>query len=125
MLKNIIPSSSEKLIIDVLNKSSLNYTLRIVGGWVKDKLLNFISRDIDLIIDCETMDKLFLITNNTFNLLKTKYSPKILENQNIFRQPYEIRNYGFLKMTLYGVEIDMEIMAENRKITPPYVSHKN
>jgi hypothetical protein len=120
-LEKVIPSSSENITIDLLNKSSLNYTLRIVGGWVKDKLLNRKSRDLDFIVDCETMEQLFLITNQTFRLLESKYSPKLLENKTLFRRPYDIRSYGFLKMTLYGFEIDLEIMAVNRKITLPYV----
>jgi tRNA nucleotidyltransferase (CCA-adding enzyme) len=39
------------LLLDVVKKNKLTTTLRIAGGWVRDKLLGFNSMDIDITLD--------------------------------------------------------------------------
>ncbi len=52
---NIQLTPSEKEIFSILNnvveKKSPNTTLRAVGGWVRDKLINTPSNDIDIMVD--------------------------------------------------------------------------
>lgn len=48
-------NSIEKKLFDLLlnlnNQKKLNLTLRVAGGWVRDKLLKLESNDIDIALD--------------------------------------------------------------------------
>ena len=66
----------------------------------------------------ENLNKTILLV---FERLKLQYPDEDLKNQNKFKLPYESRDYGFMRFILFGVVIDIEILASYRKIVAPYV----
>jgi tRNA nucleotidyltransferase/poly(A) polymerase len=69
---------------------------------------------MDIVVNALTIKDLYDIENSLFSNLKAD----IESYPSLFRRPYKIRNYGKLTFTLYGMDIDLEIMAKNRTITP-------
>jgi hypothetical protein len=119
--KKIFLSQDEKNIISLINSldSKNKYTFRIFGGWVKDKLLDNTPRDIDMAVDCVTMENLFMILEEMFEKLNIQGFD--LKDETRFKRPYEVRTYGFTKLILFGIKLDLEVLAADRKVTPPLV----
>jgi hypothetical protein len=121
--KNLNLNENEEKIISLFKSTNSihKYSIRVFGGWVKDKLIGRTPRDMDILIDCMTIENLNQTIVEVFEILKIQYPDEDLKNENKFKLPYEFREYGFMRITLFGIIIDIEILASNRKIVPPYV----
>ena len=77
----ILYTETERKIFSIFENTTLNgekINVRVMGGWVRDKLLNLHPNDIDLEMDCMTLENLNLILNNTFEKIKEKYGEHVL-----------------------------------------------
>lgn len=121
---NFTLTEIEQQIFSLFRNATLDNKLinvRVMGGWVRNKLIGLQPKDIDIEIECETMDNLLILLNSIFDKIKTTYGKEYTDNPTYFRSPYEFRGYGFTKIILFGQPIDIEIMASHRNIVPPYV----
>ncbi len=80
---------------------------------------------MDLVITCNNEIELRKVITNLFEYLNKTESGNLTADNNYFKLPLEADyRYGKTKFTIFGVEIDIEIMSSNRKITFPYVRKK-
>ena len=52
------------------------------------------------------------------NNLNNSSAPETLLDPVMFRRPYKIKDYGKITFTIYGMDIDMEVLAKNRTVLP-------
>ena len=65
---NISLSQSESLLFDSLKAALPKTTLRVAGGWVRDKLLGLESKDIDIALDnCKGTEAALIIQKSVKN----------------------------------------------------------
>ncbi len=107
-------------IFELMRLIDDKYEPKIFGGWVRDKIINHIPNDIDISIRARNIPDLSELNFNIKNILESK--SENLNDTLHFEIPIEIRQYGHEKLRLYGKEVDLLIMAENRIISPPYVN---
>jgi hypothetical protein len=110
---------TEQRIINEFTKIP-GYTPRILGGWVRDKLLQINARDIDVVIDLQTIENLENFCEKLFSNINSTY-PDLASNPKLFRSPYDKRNYGFAKTILFGFHVDISILAKEKVVVPPFV----
>jgi len=96
------------------------YTPRVAGGWVRDKILKSTPRDIDIVINLETKENLENYFNKIFHNINSSY-PDLSKDPKLFRSPYEHRDYGFCKVVLFGRQLDVSILSANKTVVPPCV----
>ena len=82
-MKNIEFTSLEielcKDLLKIVNDNNLTTTLRIAGGWVRDKLLGLESHDIDITLDNMTGEefaKLFVECSGTSSIGVIRANPE-------------------------------------------------
>lgn len=87
------------LILNTCNYYNLNNHICAVGGWVRDKMMNTNSDDIDISIEG--------ITGKKFVNLIKNYSPNIKSNIHIINiNPEKSKMLETASITLYGVSVD-------------------
>ena len=103
-MKAIIPSATEaslfRLLLDVASTSGV--TLRVAGGWVRDKLLNFNCHDLDIAIDSVSGYDFAVSVNNHLAMqnMPTARVAKILSN------PEKSKHLETATMKIFGLDVD-------------------
>lgn len=116
--KDSIPLNlNEEKILTALDKSiNPNYKLYVVGGWVRDKLLNLSTADMDIIIDATTVGELYNVTMAVYN-----YTEQTANHTGKLKRPKVQSEYGRISFMIYDTDIDVETMASERHINEPSV----
>ncbi|GFE55904.1 tRNA nucleotidyltransferase [Babesia ovis] len=99
-------TEQEKNLFDLLKEcvvfSGLNIDLRVAGGWVRDKLLNLSSKDIDIALEgitgVEFCDYLNAFTEKNFGFHKTVGVVK--------RRPEQSKHLETATISIMGLNID-------------------
>ena len=80
----ILTEKEEKIFSFFLSNNQTNTIFRVAGGWVRDKLLNIESSDIDITLDNITGEeyKDMLLKNN----IQIKEKKIQIQNHHIFKQ---------------------------------------
>ena len=103
-----------KLLLNCIHDKQLPATLRIAGGWVRDKLLRIESHDLDIVVD--------KMNGLDFASVLTDYSKsKKLEIGSIGRiklNPDKSKHLETATLTLFGTDVDFVGLRHEIEYTP-------
>lgn len=87
-------------------KSSEPLTLRITGGWVRDKLLGHLSHDLDIAVNNMTGEQFATGLNTYLTEHYSKYGIKPHSIHKIDKNPAKSKHLETATTKLFGVEVD-------------------
>jgi len=106
-----------EVLLDIVHENELTTTLRVAGGWVRDKLLHRPNHDIDIALD-NMMGLQFATLANAY---LEKHSMEHKEIAVIQANPEQSKHLETARIKLLGFEIDLvnlrsECYAESSRI---------
>jgi hypothetical protein len=85
-------------------------------------LLYRVPRDLDISVNSMSLENFYSIGDEIFIKLKNLGIYK--DNNEEFKKPFLIRDYGFMRFTVYGITLDLMMLCSDRNVISPLVQIK-